>query len=313
VGRPAADGDLMATSVVLHATTAPRAVTRATGETRLVRWLLTGTALAFLGLVLVIPLVLVFVEALAKGLPTYWAAITDPDALSAARLTLLIAAIAVPANLVFGVAAAWAIAKFEFPGRQLLITLIDLPFAVSPVISGMIFVLLFGSHGWFGTWLQEHDIKIIFAVPGIVLATTFVTSPFVARELIPLMQEQGPEEEEAAMVLGATGWQTFFRVTLPNIKWGLLYGLILCNARAMGEFGAVSVVSGHIRGLTNTLPLHVEILYNEYSFAASFAVASLLTLLALVTLGLKSLVEWQQRRTAPIVPEDEVTPPRSHA
>jgi sulfate/thiosulfate transport system permease protein len=303
----------MATAAVLHATTAPRAVTRATGETRLVRWLLTATALAFLGLVLVIPLVLVFAEALAKGLPVYWAAITDPDALSAARLTLLIAAIAVPANLVFGVAAAWAIAKFEFPGRQVLTTLIDLPFAVSPVISGMIFVLLFGSHGWFGPWLQEHDIKIIFAVPGMVLATTFVTSPFVARELIPLMQEQGPEEEEAAMVLGATGWQTFFRVTLPNIKWGLLYGLILCNARAMGEFGAVSVVSGHIRGLTNTLPLHVEILYNEYSFAAAFAVASLLTLLALVTLALKSLVEWQQRRTGPAVPEDEITPPRSHA
>jgi sulfate transport system permease protein len=302
----------MATAAVLHATTAPRAVTRATGESRLVRWLLTATALAFLGLVLVIPLVLVFAEALAKGLPVYWAAIADPDALSAARLTLLIAAIAVPANLVFGIAAAWAIAKFEFPGRQVLTTLIDLPFAVSPVISGMIFVLLFGSHGWFGPWLQEHDIKIIFAVPGMVLATTFVTSPFVARELIPLMQEQGPEEEEAAMVLGATGWQTFFRVTLPNIKWGLLYGLILCNARAMGEFGAVSVVSGHIRGLTNTLPLHVEILYNEYSFAAAFAVASLLTLLALVTLALKSLVEWQQRRTAPAVPEDELTSPRSH-
>jgi sulfate transport system permease protein len=302
----------MATAAVLHATTAPRAVTRATGESRLVRWLLTATALAFLGLVLVIPLVLVFAEALAKGLPVYWAAIADPDALSAARLTLLIAAIAVPANLVFGIAAAWAIAKFEFPGRQVLTTLIDLPFAVSPVISGMIFVLLFGSHGWFGRWLQEHDIKIIFAVPGMVLATTFVTSPFVARELIPLMQEQGPEEEEAAMVLGATGWQTFFRVTLPNIKWGLLYGLILCNARAMGEFGAVSVVSGHIRGLTNTLPLHVEILYNEYSFAAAFAVASLLTLLALVTLALKSLVEWQQRRTAPAVPEDELTSPRSH-
>jgi sulfate transport system permease protein len=263
--------------------------------------------------VLVIPLVSVFAQALAKGLPTYWAAITEPDALSAARLTLLVAAIAVPANLVFGVAAAWAIAKFEFPGRHLLITLIDLPFAVSPVISGMIFVLLFGSHGWFGPWLQEHDLKVIFAVPGMVLATTFVTSPFVARELIPLMQEQGPEEEEAAMVLGATGWQTFFRVTLPNIKWGLLYGLILCNARAMGEFGAVSVVSGHIRGLTNTLPLHVEILYNEYSFAAAFAVASLLTLLALVTLVLKSLVEWQQRRAAVSVPEDEITPTRSHA
>jgi sulfate transport system permease protein len=313
MGRPAADGNLMATSIALHTTTAPRAVTRATCEIRLVRWLLTGTALAFLGLVLVIPLVLVFVEALAKGLPTYWAAITDPDALSAARLTLLVAAIAVPANLVFGVAAAWAIAKFEFPGKQVLITLIDLPFAVSPVISGMIFVLLFGSHGWVGPWLQEHDLKIIFAVPGIVLATTFVTSPFVARELIPLMQEQGREEEEAAMVLGATGWQTFFRVTLPNVKWGLLYGLILCNARAMGEFGAVSVVSGHIRGQTNTLPLHVEILYNEYSFAASFAVASLLTLLALVTLVLKSLVEWQQRRTVQSVPEDEITPPRSHA
>jgi sulfate transport system permease protein len=301
----------MATSVLLHATTAPRAVTRATGETRLVRWVLTGTALLFLGLVLVIPLVSVFTQALAKGLPAYWTAITDPDALSAARLTLLIAAIAVPANLVFGVAAAWAVAKFEFPGRQVLVTLIDLPFAVSPVISGMIFVLLFGAHGWFGPWLLEHDLKIIFAVPGMVLATTFVTSPFVARELIPLMQEQGPEEEEAAMVLGATGWQTFFRVTLPNIKWGLLYGLILCNARAMGEFGAVSVVSGHIRGLTNTLPLHVEILYNEYSFAAAFAVASLLTLLALVTLLLKSLVEWQQRRAAASVPEDELTPVRS--
>ncbi|MFL5492856.1 MAG: sulfate ABC transporter permease subunit CysW [Gemmatimonadales bacterium] len=303
----------MATSLVLHATTAPRAVTRATGETRLVRWLLTGTALLFLGLVLVIPLLLVFAQAFAKGLPAYWAAVSEPDALSAARLTLLVAAIAVPANLVFGVAAAWAIAKFEFPGKHLLITLIDLPFAVSPVISGMIFVLLFGSQGWFGPWLQAHDIKIIFAVPGIVLATTFVTSPFVARELIPLMQEQGPEEEEAAMVLGATGWQTFFRVTLPNIKWGLLSGLILCNARAMGEFGAVSVVSGHIRGLTNTLPLHVEILYNEYSFAASFAVASLLTLLALVTLVLKRLVEWQQRRTALSVPDDQITPPRSHA
>jgi sulfate transport system permease protein len=312
VGGAAPGGRLMATSLVLHATTAPRAVTRATGETRLVRWLLTGSALLFLGLVLVIPLVLVFAQAFAKGLPAYWSAITESDALSAARLTLLVAAIAVPANLVFGVAAAWAIAKFQFPGRHLLITLIDLPFAVSPVISGMIFVLLFGSQGWFGPWLQDHDLKIIFAVPGIVLATTFVTSPFVARELIPLMQEQGPEEEEAAMVLGATGWQTFFRVTLPNIKWGLLYGLILCNARAMGEFGAVSVVSGHIRGLTNTLPLHVEILYNEYSFAASFAVASLLTLLALVTLVLKSLVEWQQRRTARSLPEDEITPPRSH-
>jgi len=288
----------MATDVLRSATTAPRAVTRATGESRWVRWTLTATALVFLALVLVLPLALVFVQAFAKGLPAYWEAIRESDALSAARLTLLIAAIAVPVNLVFGVAAAWCISKFRFPGRNLLVTLIDLPFAVSPVISGMIFVLLFGAHGWLGPWLAEHDIRIIFAVPGIVLATTFVTAPFVARELIPLMQEQGTEEEEAAIVLGASGWQTFFRVTLPNIKWGLLYGLILCNARAMGEFGAVSVVSGHIRGETNTLPLHVEILYNEYAFAASFAVASVLTLLALVTLALKTLVEWQQRRVS---------------
>jgi len=280
------------------ATTAPRAIVRSTGESRTVRWGLTAVALMFLALTLVLPLVLVFHQALSKGLTTYLDAIREPDALSAARLTLLIASIAVPVNLVFGVAAAWCIAKFSFPGKNLLITLIDLPFAVSPVISGMIFVLLLGSHGWFGSWLQEHDIKIIFAVPGIVLATTFVTAPFVARELIPLMQEQGAEEEEAAIVLGAGGWQTFFRVTLPNIKWGLLYGLILCNARAMGEFGAVSVVSGHIRGETNTLPLHVEILYNEYAFAASFAVASVLTLLALVTLALKTIVEWQQPRAS---------------
>jgi sulfate/thiosulfate transport system permease protein len=279
------------TAVYRSATIAPRTVTRATGESRTVRWVLTGIALVFLALVLLLPLVLVFVQAFAKGLPTYWKAITEPDALSAAKLTLLIAGIAVPLNLVFGVAAAWCISKFEFRGKNLLITLIDLPFAVSPVISGMIFVLLFGAHGWFGAWLSEHDIRIIFAVPGMVLATTFVTAPFVARELIPLMQEQGSEEEEAAIVLGASGWQTFFRVTLPNIKWGLLYGLILCNARAMGEFGAVSVVSGHIRGETNTLPLHVEILYNEYAFAASFAVASVLTLLALVTLALKTLLE----------------------
>jgi sulfate transport system permease protein len=280
------------------ATTAPRAIARSTGESRAVRWGLTAVALLFLALTLVLPLVLVFHQALSKGLSSYVEAIREPDALSAARLTLLIASIAVPVNLVFGVAAAWCIAKFGFPGKNLLITLIDLPFAVSPVISGMIFVLLLGSHGWFGGWLQEQDIKIIFAVPGIVLATTFVTAPFVARELIPLMQEQGAEEEEAAIVLGAGGWQTFFRVTLPNIKWGLLYGLILCNARAMGEFGAVSVVSGHIRGETNTLPLHVEILYNEYAFAASFAVASVLTLLALVTLALKTMVEWQQRRAS---------------
>jgi sulfate/thiosulfate transport system permease protein len=280
------------------ATAAPRAVTRATGESRAVRWTLTVIALAFLAFTLVLPLALVFSQALAKGATAYWEAIKEPDALSAAKLTLLIASIAVPVNLVFGVAAAWAITKFNFRGKNLLITLIDLPFAVSPVISGMIFVLLFGAQGWFGPWLLDHDIKIIFAVPGMVLATTFVTAPFVARELIPLMQEQGSEEEEAAIVLGAGGWQTFFRVTLPNIKWGLLYGLILCNARAMGEFGAVSVVSGHIRGETNTLPLHVEILYNEYAFAASFAVASVLTLLALVTLALKTLVEWQQRRSA---------------
>lgn len=292
-------GSVMATIAISRsATIAPRAMTRPTGESRLVRWTLTGLALAFVTLVLVFPLVLVFSQALAKGLDAYWEALRDPDALGAARLTLLTAAVAVPLNLVFGVAAAWCIAKFSFPGRNVLVTLIDLPFAVSPVISGMIFVLLFGAHGWFGGWLLERDIKVIFAVPGIVLATTFVTVPFVARELIPLMQEQGAEEEEAAIVLGAGGWQTFFRVTLPNIKWGLLYGLILCNARAMGEFGAVSVVSGHIRGETNTLPLHVEILYNEYAFAAAFAVASSLTLLALVTLVLKTVLEWQQRRAS---------------
>jgi sulfate transport system permease protein len=290
------------------ATTAPRAVTRATGESRAVRWTLIAVALLFLAFTLLLPLALVFHQAVSKGLAAYWAAIAEPDALSAARLTLLIAAIAVPVNLVFGVAAAWCISKFTFPGRNLLVTLIDLPFAVSPVISGMIFVLLFGAHGWFGPWLVAHDLKIIFAVPGIVLATTFVTAPFVARELIPLMQEQGTEEEEAAIVLGASGWQTFRRVTLPNIKWGLLYGLILCNARAMGEFGAVSVVSGHIRGETNTLPLHVEILYNEYAFAASFAVASVLTLLALVTLALKTLVERQQQKaTTDHVVSDDIS------
>jgi sulfate/thiosulfate transport system permease protein len=289
---------MAATAVLRSAPAAPRAVTRATGESRVVRWTLIAVALLFLTLVLLLPLATVFTQALAKGVPAYLEAIREPDALSAARLTLLIAGIAVPLNLVFGIAAAWCIAKFDFRGKNVLITLIDLPFAVSPVISGMIFVLLFGAHGWFGEWLAERDIRIIFAVPGMVLATTFVTAPFIARELIPLMQEQGAEEEEAAIVLGAGGWQTFFRVTLPNIKWGLLYGLILCNARAMGEFGAVSVVSGHIRGETNTLPLHVEILYNEYAFAASFAVASVLTLLAFVTLALKTVVEWQQRRAA---------------
>jgi sulfate transport system permease protein len=237
----------------------------------------------------------VFVGALRKGWDAYLAAIVEPDAWSAIKLTLLAAGIAVPLNLVFGVAAAWAIAKFEFSGKNVLITLIDLPFSVSPVIAGLIYVLVFGLQGWLGPWLSEHGIKVVFAVPGIILATIFVTFPFVARELIPVMQAQGTEEEEAAIVLGASGWQTFRRVTLPNIKWGLLYGVILCNARAMGEFGAVSVVSGHIRGQTNTMPLHVEILYNEYNFAAAFAVASLLALLALVTLGLKALVQWLGR------------------
>lgn len=263
----------------------------ATREARWVKWALIGAALSFFALFLLMPLVTVFVEALRKGWETYATALTDPDALSAVRLTLLAAAIALPLNLVFGVAAAWAIAKFEFRGKHFLITLIDLPFSVSPVIAGLIYVLVFGAQGWLGAWLSEHDIKIIFAVPGIVLATVFVTFPFVARELIPLMQAQGREEEEAAVVLGANGWQTFWHVTLPNIKWGLLYGVILTNARAMGEFGAVSVVSGHIRGMTNTLPLHVEILYNEYQFSAAFAVASLLAALALVTLGIKTWVE----------------------
>jgi len=258
---------------------------------------LVGTAsVAFLGLFLVVPLVAVFTEALRKGLGAYLDSFHQPDALAAIRLTLLVAGIAVPLNIVFGLAASWAIAKFEFRGKSLLITLIDLPFAVSPVISGLIYVLLFGLQGWFGPWLAAHDIQIIFAVPGIVLATVFVTFPFVAREMIPLMQEQGTEEEEAALVLGASGWQTFWRVTLPNVKWALLYGVILCNARAMGEFGAVSVVSGHLRGKTNTMPLHVEILYNEYNFVAAFAVASLLALLALVTLVLKALVEWRTGR-----------------
>jgi len=258
-----------------------------------VRVLLIAAALAFLGLFLLLPLVAVFVEALRRGLEAYWEALVEPDALAAIRLTLLVAGIAVPLNLVFGLAASWCIAKFEFHGKNLLLTLIDLPFSVSPVISGMVYVLLFGLHGVFGSWLKAQGIQIIFALPGLVLATVFVTFPFVARELIPLMQEQGTEEEEAAVVLGASGWQIFRRVTLPNIKWGLLYGVLLCNARAMGEFGAVSVVSGHIRGETNTMPLHVEILYNEYNFVAAFAVASLLALLALVTLVAKAVLEWR--------------------
>jgi sulfate/thiosulfate transport system permease protein len=271
----------------------PRVVT---ADRAAVRAGLIATALAFLGLFLLLPLLAVFVEALRQGLGSYLASITEPDALAAIRLTLLVAAIAVPLNVVFGIAASWAIAKFEFKGKSLLITLIDLPFSVSPVIAGLVYVLLFGAQGLLGPWLAEHDIKIIFAVPGIVLATIFVTFPFVARELIPLMQEQGAEEEEAARMLGAGGLQIFLRVTLPNVKWGLLYGVLLCNARAMGEFGAVSVVSGHIRGLTNTMPLHVEILYNEYNFVAAFAVASLLTLLALVTLVLKVALEWRSKR-----------------
>jgi sulfate transport system permease protein len=270
---------------------------RATHDPAWVRWTLTAGALVFLAFFLVLPLAAVFAEALRRGLGAYFAAVTDHDALSAIRLTLLTAAISVPANMVFGIAAAWTIAKFNFRGKSLLTTFIDLPFAVSPVISGLIYVLVFGLQGWFGQWLMDHDMKVIFAVPGIVLATTFVTFPFVARELIPLMQSQGSDEEHAAISLGANAWQTFWRVTLPNIKWGLLYGVILCNARAMGEFGAVSVVSGHIRGQTNTMPLHVQILYDEYNYVAAFAVASLLACLAIVTLVLKALVEWQHTRT----------------
>ena len=270
---------------------APPNVARATTEPVWVRRVLIGVALVFLSLFLFVPLVSVFFEAFKKGWEVYVAAITEADAVSAMWLTLIAAAISVPLNLVFGVSAAWAIAKFDFRGKSVLLTLIDLPFSVSPVIAGLIYVLVFGLQGWFGEWLMEHDLKVIFAVPGIVLATIFVTFPFVARELIPLMQAQGQEQEEAARVLGASGWQTFWKVTLPNVKWGLLYGVILCNARAMGEFGAVSVVSGHIRGETNTMPLHIEILYNEYQFAASFAVASLLASLALVTLVLKYIVE----------------------
>jgi len=281
----------------LQATVAPpRQLPPATTESPAARVVVIGLALAFMGVMLVLPLVSVFAEALAEGIGHYLTAIADPDALAAIRLTLLVAAIAVPLNLVFGLCAAWAIAKFEFRGKSLLITLIDLPFSVSPVISGLIYVLLYGAHGWFGPALEALHIKIIFTVAGLVLATIFVTFPFIARELIPLMQEQGTEEEEAAVSLGASGLQTFFRVTLPNVTWGLLYGVLLCNARAMGEFGAVSVVSGHIRGVTNTMPLHVEILYNEYDFVGAFAVASLLALLALVTLIGKSLLEWRLGR-----------------
>ena len=292
------------TSITTSTAREPAFTPAATVEPLWVRITLITLALSFSALFLLLPLIAVFTEAFRKGWEAYLMAIIEPDALSAIRLTLLTAAIAVPLNLVFGVAASWTIAKFEFRGKSLLLTLIDLPFSVSPVISGLIYVLLFGAHGWFGAWLMEHDVQILFAVPGIILATVFVTFPFVARELIPLMQAQGNEEEEAALVLGASGWRTFWHVTLPNIKWGLLYGVILCNARAMGEFGAVSVVSGHIRGETNTMPLQVEILYNEYNFAAAFAVASLLALLALVTLALKSLIEWRMHDTAiQFVPE----------
>ena len=276
----------------------------ATRDPAWVKWTLVGLGVSYFALFLLLPLISVFAEALRKGWEVYFAAIVEPDAIASIKLTLLAAAIAVPLNVVFGVAAAWAVAKFDFRGKQILITLIDLPFSVSPVVAGLIYVLVFGLNGWFGGWLREHDIKIIFAVPGIVLATVFVTVPFVARELIPLMQAQGKEEEEAAVVLGASGWRVFWQVTLPNVKWGLLYGVILCNARAMGEFGAVSVVSGHIRGLTNTMPLHIEILYNEYQFAAAFAVASLLALLALVTLILKTFVEWHQAKAIAAAQED---------
>ena len=274
-----------------------------TTEAAWVRFLLIGVALVFLFLFLLLPLAAVFTEALRKGFGAYFEALVEPDAWSAIKLTLLATVIAVPLNLVFGVAASWAIAKYEFKGKSFLTTLVDLPFSVSPVVAGLVYVLLFGANGWFGPWLQSHDIKIIFAVPGIVLATVFVTFPFIARELIPLMQAQGNDEEQAAIVLGATGWQTFWHVTLPNIKWGLLYGVILTNARAMGEFGAVSVVSGHIRGQTNTLPLHVEILYNEYQSVAAFAVASLLAILALVTLVIKSVSEWRIERELKAIAE----------
>ncbi|WP_085314646.1 sulfate ABC transporter permease subunit CysW [Derxia lacustris] len=274
-------------------------------EPRWVQRLLIGAALAFLAFFLLLPLLAVFTEALRKGFDVYLNSITEEDAWSAVKLTLTVAALAVPLNLFFGICAAWAVAKFDFKGKQFLMTLIDLPFSVSPVVSGLIYVLVFGAQGWFGPWLLEHNIKIIFAAPGMALATIFVTFPFVARELIPLMEAQGTDEEQAAIVLGASGWQTFWRVTLPNVKWGLLYGVILCNARAMGEFGAVSVVSGHIRGMTNTIPLHVEILYNEYQFVAAFAVASLLALLALVTLALKSWIEW---RGLLAVPSDDLPP-----
>jgi sulfate transport system permease protein len=286
----------MPSSITPSTFTSPPSVRRATNEPRWVRYSLTSVAVLFLSLFLLLPLVMVFSEALARGWSVYIASITEPAALHAIKLTLIAAAIAVPCNVIFGIAASWAIAKFQFRGKQWLITLIDLPIAVSPVIAGLCLMLVFGARGWWGESLAEYDLQVMFAVPGIVLATIFITFPYVARELIPLMQELGREQEEAALILGATGWQTFWRITLPSVKWALLYGIILCNARAMGEFGAVSVVSGKIREQTNTMPLHIEILYNEYQFAAAFAVASLLALLALFTLLLKSLLEWRRQQ-----------------
>ncbi|TRZ39518.1 sulfate ABC transporter permease subunit CysW [Niallia circulans] len=287
----------MAGNVPLQPNTAPAYQKKAAAsEPAWVRTILITISLVFLGLFLVLPLITIFIQAFDQGVQVYLAAITDPEAMSAIKLTLLVVVIAVPLNAIFGVAAAWAVSKFQFRGKNLLITIIDLPFAVSPVIAGLVFVLLFSTHGLFGEWLYAHDIKIIFAVPGIVLATIFVTLPFVARELIPLMQAQGTSEEEASLTLGANGWKTFWYVTIPNIKWGLLYGIILCNARAIGEFGAVSVVSGHIRGLTNTMPLHIEILYGEYQFAAAFAVATLMSILAIITLIIKSVLEWKTKK-----------------
>ena len=307
-------GGILLLAVIAYFVTAPKKNHRpeklTTTELRAIRWLLTSTALAFIALFLVLPLAAVFTEALRKGWGAYLEGLREPDAWSAIELTLLTAVISVPLNLIFGVAAAWCIAKYEFKGKAFLTTLIDLPFSISPVVAGLMYVLVFGANGWFGNWLAAHDMKIIFAVPGIVLATVFVTFPFIARELIPLMQSQGNDEEQAAIVLGATGWQTFWHVTLPNIKWGLLYGVILCNARAMGEFGAVSVVSGHIRGQTNTIPLHVEILYNEYQSVAAFAAASLLALLALITLVIKTIAEWkaeQQAKAAANLPPERPT------
>ncbi|MFL6558035.1 MAG: sulfate ABC transporter permease subunit CysW [Bacillus sp. (in: firmicutes)] len=287
----------MAGNVSLQYSTTPVPTRASNSEPRLVRWLLITLALAFLGLFLVLPLVAIFVKAFDKGIAVFLEAISNPDALSAIKLTIIITLITVPLNAIFGVAAAWAVTKFNFKGKSLLITIIDLPFAISPVIAGLVFVLLFSAHGLFGQWLIDHNIKIIFAVPGIALATLLVTLPFVARELIPLMQAQGTADEEASLTLGASGWKTFLLVTLPNIKWGLLYGIILCSARAIGEFGAVSVVSGHIRGLTNTMPLHIEILYNEYQFSAAFAVASLMSLFAIITLVIKNVIEWKAKKS----------------